>query len=487
MKMLQIQKKLSGLLAPAGSVYAMLMGVRRKLWECGLRRRLVTSCPCVAVGNISWGGTGKTPMVDWIMGRMLARDIRTVVLTRGYKSHPVSLPMHVNPHHTPYEAGDEPLMLALRHPEGSVLVDPKRTRSAKYALKALKPDLLVLDDGFQHLAVARHLDMVLLRPDDLDEQWDKVIPQGSWREGQSALTRADVFCMKAEPEEFLALESRIRQRIGGLRRPVFSFTLRPTCLKRLDLGAGSADAAPNLNMRPYVLVTGVGNPGQVLDTVTRYMGYAPERHLAFNDHHAYGFNDIKKLADVGIPIVCTAKDAVKLRRMPLSQIWSLQTEVRFGPSLGSRVPFPEWWDSWYVRVCSALAEPVYKKPEIQFAEGCTLHHGPAYQRAAIADAPVAVPEAGTPDACQADSAEPGDTAAETGTTAESDSLQALINSDPHAVSEADNTEETADPLEDLEIPPIDAVDPHRPPRPAIDSLLPTDRPPRPTTPGLPGR
>ena len=143
------------------------MKARRFLWEKGLFKDFTPAYPCVAVGNIAWGGSGKTPLVDWLLSRTAKQGLEAVVLTRGYGAHPPVLPFPVSPASTAEEAGDEPLMLRLRHPAAAILVDPVRARAARLAEQTLNPDLLVLDDGFQHLAVRRHLNLVLLRPEDL--------------------------------------------------------------------------------------------------------------------------------------------------------------------------------------------------------------------------------------------------------------------------------------------------------------------------------
>lgn len=364
MKILHLQNSLSSLLSPLGAAYGMAMSVRRNLWERDLFERFVPTCPCVSVGNICWGGTGKTPLVDWLMGNALQRGERPVVLTRGYKASPSVLPLHVNPMHTPAEAGDEPLMLALRHPDAVVLVDPDRRRAAEEALRSMKPDLFILDDGMQHVAIARHLELVALRPQDLADQWNCVIPQGSWREGVQALSRAHAFFLKTDPETFWKLTPLIKHRLLELGKPVFSFQLSPTALVRLD---GTGRAMPkDLGGRPYGLVTGVGNPEQVRETATRFMGYAPAEHLAFKDHHDYTFKDVRSMEQRGLPVLCTTKDAVKLRRMPMSQLWCIHTEVVFGPSLWSRVPFPDWWGNWMNAATQAMAE---SHPSVPLPEG----------------------------------------------------------------------------------------------------------------------
>ena len=119
-------------------------------------------------------------------------------------------------------------MLATQHPKAHIVVDPVRTRGGKWGMKNFKPKLVVLDDAFQHMAVKRHLNLVLLRPDDLASQWNRVIPAGSWREPAAALKRADAFMIKVGPTNFGKLKPHIKERLGQLHKPVFSFQVLPT-------------------------------------------------------------------------------------------------------------------------------------------------------------------------------------------------------------------------------------------------------------------
>lgn len=350
------------LLALPSSGYSAFMRLRRLAWTLALPRYR-PGCPCLSVGNIAWGGTGKTPLIDWLLDWATARTLTPVVLTRGYRADPSVLPLRVGLHHTAREVGDEPYMLFLDHQDCDILVDPQRARAGRYAERSLSPDLLLLDDGFQHLPVDRDGDLVLLRPEDLGADWNRVIPGGCWREGVSALNAATAFCIKATPHQFDTLRPLLQQRLASLHKPVFSFSLEPQGF--FDLEGRPAPIRPG---EPYLLLTGVGNPQQVFDTVTRFVGYPPEEHIVKPDHYRYTLHDTESVAKRGLPVVSTAKDGAKFRHLPLRGLRILRVRALFGPSLWSPCGFERWLDEWWTKaraldpetglVCPPLDEPL---------------------------------------------------------------------------------------------------------------------------------
>ena len=344
MDLLRLQTRLAFALRPLAALFRLGASLRRRSWESGYRNRLRPSCPCISVGNIAWGGTGKTPLTDWLLTWAETRKLRSVVLSRGYKADVRLSSIYVRHHHRAREVGDEPLMLAQDHPESAVLVDPDRQRSGRYAMRCLSPDLLLLDDGFQHLSLRRDLDLVLLRPEDLGTEWNRLIPAGSWRESADALSRADAFLIKCDRAGMERLLPAIRTRLARFKRPVFSFTLRPVGLEPI----GTRNSPPEtLRRKPYALTAGVGNPIQVRETVTAFLGHAPEAEFFFPDHHAYGFRDVERITQAGLPVICTRKDAVKLLELSAADVWALRVEACFGPSVWAGTSIPRWFDEWW--------------------------------------------------------------------------------------------------------------------------------------------
>jgi tetraacyldisaccharide 4'-kinase len=363
-----VHTRLAPLLRPLALPYALLMAGRRAGYRRGLLPVFTPACPCVAIGNIAWGGTGKTPFTAWLLDWSRQRGVRTVVLTRGYGGNPGDAPLLVRTDTRAAQSGDEALMLARAFPESPVLVFPKRCRSARYAQDCLNPELFLLDDGMQHLRMGRHADIILLRPEDLEDEWNRVMPAGAWREGASALAAATVFAIKADARRFESLLPLAEKRLARFGRGLFSFTLSPCGLRPLDAAgdqqlarvpaAARGRAAPlepgEHRGRPYILMSGVGNPGQVEDSARELMGHPPLRHLVFADHHPYSAADVRAaaaLSAAATPVVCTAKDAVKLREFGRewgeTPVWIMETRLRFGPHAFSRTTFPLWWEQWW--------------------------------------------------------------------------------------------------------------------------------------------
>ena len=358
MQVSRLYQFLAPLLRPAALPYALGMRLRRHLYEHGTFASFAPSVPCISVGNISWGGSGKTPITGWLLGWAQQAGLRAVVLSRGYGGTPGPKPLLVTPQTSPKQAGDEPLLLAKTHPDAHIIVFPQRAQAAAFAEATLKPDLFILDDGMQHLAVQRHADLVLLRPQDLTHQWNAVIPSGSWREGAGALCRAAAFLIKLEPEEALGWQQVMEEKLGPFGKPVFSFSLQSRTVAPLLARQGPVPSLPG-GLDEYTLVTGVGEPGQVRAAAVRLTGKEPRTHRVFADHHAFTEADLHALAALGLPLLCTPKDAVKLgpllhslqhnlpRPLHAMPVWVMQPEVVFGPHWLGEDPFAIWWQKWW--------------------------------------------------------------------------------------------------------------------------------------------
>jgi tetraacyldisaccharide 4'-kinase len=328
------------------------MELRSKAYAAGLFRSWRPSVPCISVGNISWGGSGKTPLAEWILQQILSWNKRPALLTRGYKARPPKKPYLVQPQSPAHEAGDEPLMLARSCPGSLVAVDDRRSRSGSWLEVEKQPDAFVLDDGLQHLRVHRDLDLVLLRPEDLQEEWNRIIPEGSWREPASALGRATAFVLHVEPRDIEAVKAGAKDRLIPFGRPVFSYHLMIEACYRLQ--------SPKIALQEpadYLLVSGVGSPHRVEHSVSAFMGRRPKEHLAYPDHHRYEAGDWKRIKSTAARfgcslILCTPKDGVKLEPWADGSLYEAKARPVFGPAIHGEEPL----DGWLRRQLAALLQ-----------------------------------------------------------------------------------------------------------------------------------
>jgi len=336
-----------------GQAYGRVMELRSRAYAAGLFASWRPSVPCISVGNISWGGSGKTPLAEWILRLIISWNKRPALLTRGYKARPPHKPYLVRPDSPVQEAGDEPLMLARSCPGSLVVVDERRSRAGSWLEGRKQPDAFVLDDGLQHLSVQRDLDLVLLRPEDLRGEWNRIIPEGSWREPASALNRGTAFVLHAEPGDMAAMKAAAEERLSPFGRPIFTYRLEIEACYRLR-----PPRIPLQGSKDYLLVSGVGSPRRLERSVSAFMGRNPQGHLAYPDHYRYEAEDWKRIkraaARCGCPLIlCTQKDGVKLEPWADESLYEAKASPAFGPPLHGRERLDEWLGS---RLASLLHE-----------------------------------------------------------------------------------------------------------------------------------
>lgn len=283
------------LLAPATAVYAGVTAARNALYDAGMLRQVEPALPAVSIGNLSVGGTGKTPVAAWFAGELHRRGARPAIVMRGY-------------------GDDEPEVHRRLNPGLLVVVDPDRVNGARTAA-ARGADVTVLDDAFQHRRARRLADVVLLSAD----RWQgraRTLPAGPFREGLAALRRAThviVTRKAAGAAEAEALAGGIAQGFPGL--PVARVHLAPAGL--VDAATGAIQPLSRVAGRPVLGICGVGDPAAFAAQLAAAGADVTLR--AFPDHHAYSPADIAELAAAaaaaagrGGMAVCTLKDAVKL-------------------------------------------------------------------------------------------------------------------------------------------------------------------------------
>ena len=315
-------------LPPLSALYGVITRTRLSMYRRGTFRTTKLTQPVISVGNITTGGTGKTPLVEWL-ARMLANNGRRVaVLTRGYGRERAHERVLVSDGQavfsTPEQAGDEAFLEATNLKGlAAVISDANRIAAAEDAVKHLHTNCFVLDDGFQHLRLARDLDIVTI---DATNPWGggRLLPEGRLREPLTGLRRADCIVLTRvdQVDDISSIEQELRQLISC---PIF--TSRMKTRRVTPLNEPSAKVA-----NPVGAFCGIGNPDSFF-THLRREGYEPIFKKPLRDHQAYSQQLIDSIINEAEQsgarsLLTTAKDAVKLRSLNLRlPVFSVDVEI----------------------------------------------------------------------------------------------------------------------------------------------------------------
>lgn len=295
---------LGALLTPPELAFRGIVATRDVAYRTGLLRSHPAPAPAISVGNLTVGGTGKTPLVRWLVGELVARGRTPGILHGGYSD-------------------DEPALHRRWFPGLPVVAGRDRLAAARSAV-ADGADVLVLDDAFQHRRIRRSLDVVLLAA----ESWTphpRLLPRGPYREPLRALDRADVVVVTRRRASAAAA--------ADVARSVRSRTSAPVAIAWLAPGEWLTAGGTARGGRPArgLAVAGVGRPEAFFQQVAE-LGVTLTGALAFRDHHPYHPADADRIRDVAGagPVLTTAKDAVKLETLlPDTDLWVLDQAVTF--------------------------------------------------------------------------------------------------------------------------------------------------------------
>jgi len=312
------------LMVPAAAVYGTVTWLRRRFYRRGVLPVGRLGVPVVSVGNLTSGGTGKTPVVEWVVRWLLRNGGKPAVLSRGYGGTVTSAAPGKN---------DEALMLARSLPGVPHYPDPDRLRAGRSAVAA-GADCLVLDDGFQHLRVHRDVNLALIDAlDPFGGGW--VLPAGTLRESVSCLREADAVILTRVDTVSESELGRLRERLHRLAPQVVlcETTHRPTHL--VTVGSTETEPPERIAGRKVFLFCGIGNPRGFLRTVERLAAEPVAVHF-LPDHFSYRREDLARIAEdctrAGAEVALTTeKDAVKIGgkwpgRLPLL---ALRVEIDF--------------------------------------------------------------------------------------------------------------------------------------------------------------
>lgn len=309
-------------LRPLEALYRRVVKARRERFLNGESDSYRAPVPVIVVGNITVGGTGKTPLILWLIEHCRARGLRVGVVSRGYGAKPPSTPWRVLPGQSAREAGDEPLLIVQRTGV-ALMIDADRPRAVRALLAAEPLDLILCDDGLQHYHLARDLELVLV---DAARGLGngRCLPAGPLREPAERLQAVDAVLYNGAPSD---------------SPQGYAFNLRPAALVELSSGAvwplGHFPPGQQLHA-----VAGIGNPQRFFTTLEA-LHWRPIPH-PFLDHASYSPQQLTFSPE--LPLVMTEKDAVKCRAFAPPG-WSY-LQVQAEPSAA----FVAWFDAQLARL-----------------------------------------------------------------------------------------------------------------------------------------
>lgn len=360
----KLQIILAPLLLPLSLLFGMAARLKALLFDLRIKKSHKPHIPCLCVGNISWGGTGKSPVIDHLLKFFHANSVQCAVLSRGYGTKLPEYPflLDKNSIQRTVPLPDEPCMLIRKNPDAIAVISPNRADSAVYVQKHLpNVQVLLMDDGFQHFALARDFNLILLDKDDLAPKelrscgtysWNRLIPFGTWREPQSALHRASCFLLKCPPEQWQNIQKNTAEKLRPFAKPLFIFDIRIKGLVPLFGGRQNPVTA-------FSLLAGIGNPLQFKQSAEQFLGKASSNDIFLKDHAPMD-TVLPKLLTLKTPLICTEKDAAKLIKYPQLQekeIYFTDTELNFHTSLFTDDTFENWLKNHIL--------PLFNKQRIQ--------------------------------------------------------------------------------------------------------------------------
>lgn len=319
---------LAAVLTPLSWVFGAIVAARRAAYRAGWLRAHRARVPVVVVGNLSVGGTGKSPLVAWLVLRLRERGLRAGILSRGYGAK-IDGALRVDADTDPRAAGDEAVMLA-RMTRAPVVVAPRRAVGVAL-LEQAGVDLIVCDDGLQHLALARDLEIVVI---DAARGFGngRLLPAGPLREAPSRLAAVDFVVVQGARVDASGTDvPRAWQGWHG----TFGMQLalqaaQPVRAAAIDTPERAPRPLADFAGAPVHAVAGIGHPARFFAAL-RAAGLAPIEH-PFPDHHDFRRTDL----DFGdaAPVLMTAKDAVKCRAFADERCWQVPAAAQVEPDDG---------------------------------------------------------------------------------------------------------------------------------------------------------
>jgi tetraacyldisaccharide 4'-kinase len=293
------------------ALYGGVVKLRKDLYQKGYLHKWHSPVPVVVVGNITAGGSGKTPLVSWLAKHLLEQGYHPGIVSRGYRAQQTQWPQLVTPDSDPYQNGDEPVLLA-QQTGCPVSVGPDRPAAARALLQAHPCDLIITDDGLQHYALARDIEIAVIGPQGLGNRL--LIPAGPLREPPSRLDSVDLIIHNG-PSETGYQMTWTEPTLAPLH-PTHEQTTQP------------AQPLKQYSGQRVHAIAGIAYPARFYDLLQAH-GLELETH-SYPDHHQYTQADLSYRE--ALPILMTSKDAVKCRRYAIPNAWVVQLAAQPDPA-----------------------------------------------------------------------------------------------------------------------------------------------------------
>lgn len=305
------KNKLYWLLIPFSLLYGLIAFVRRKLYQIGWLKSWKSPVPIMVIGNLSVGGNGKTPLVVALIEALKAKGLQVGVVSRGYGGKAQSYPLILDHYITTDQAGDEPVLIYQRT-QVPIAVSPKRVEAVQALLNRYKLDVILTDDGLQHYALGRDIEVVVIDAKRLfgNGWW---IPAGPMRERKNRLKSVDLIVLNGEGGNQIAQQY-----------PTKTYTMQLTPLYAVNLLTQEKKALSSLTH--ICAIAGISHPQRFFDMLKK-MNADLVKTEAFADHQHFTLSSLADIANKQQTLLMTEKDAVKCQQFALPNWWYLPIDA----------------------------------------------------------------------------------------------------------------------------------------------------------------
>ena len=312
------------LVFPLSIIFKFVTDIRNKLYDCNFLKSEKINVHVISVGNLSTGGTGKTPMVDFIIYN-LKRDYNISVLSRGYNRKSKGF-IEIKNSDNPSLVGDEPYLIKSNHSEVPVFACEDRVEGAKKIISENNTNLILLDDAFQHRKISRNLDIVLTDYNNLFYK-DYLLPYGNLRESRNNINRADVIIVTKCPLDFNKADAiKIKNQINPKKTQSLFFSQIKYSEKLFGFKELSFKSIRNSKL---TLVTGIANSQPLKEYLKK--NNVNFDHFDYPDHYNYSRKDVNKILATtkNNIILTTKKDYYKLSQFKIDNLLYIDIKVEF--------------------------------------------------------------------------------------------------------------------------------------------------------------